>query len=69
MKGYGLPRNNDVEHPDVADICLYGLNTSSGGKCYQKPGSKSRSRRIWKKKERREARKYYMIFFEERMDL
>jgi hypothetical protein len=57
MKRYGLPRNNDVEHPDVADIC------------YQKPGSKSRSRRIWKKKERREARKYCMIFFEERMDL
>lgn len=56
MIGYGLPRNDDVANPDVADIRLYGLKTSIGGKCYQKPIGKSLSRRVWKKKERRRAK-------------
>lgn len=58
MKGYGLSRNDDVENPDVQDIREYGLNTSTGGKCYQKPESKASSRRIWKKKERKNAKEY-----------
>lgn len=57
MKPYGLPRNDDVENPDVADIQLYGLKTSKGGRCYQKPKSKASSRRIWKKKARKEAKR------------
>jgi hypothetical protein len=56
MIGYGLPRNNDVEYPDVADIQYYGLNTSSGGKCYQKSKKKRRARRMWKKITRRKAK-------------
>lgn len=56
MIGYGLPRNDDVANPDVVDIRLYGLKTSIGDKCYQKPYAKISSRRIWKKKERRRAK-------------
>ena len=55
MKGYGLPRNDDVEHPDVADIKKYGLKTSAGGRDYFKnKRAKATARRRWKKKERRE---------------
>ena len=55
MKGYGLPRNDDVANPDVGDIKLYGLNFSAGGRDYFKnKASKAASRRIWKKKARRE---------------
>jgi hypothetical protein len=54
MKGYGLPRNDDVARPDIADIKLYGLKTSAGGKDYFKnKASKAASRRVWKKKARR----------------
>jgi hypothetical protein len=54
MKAYGLPRNNDVENPDVADIKTFGLNTSAGGRDYFKNKStKANIRRIWKRKARR----------------
>ncbi len=57
MKGYGLPRNDDVEHPDVADIKKYGLKTSKGGRDYFKNKKvKSATRRRWKKKARREGK-------------
>jgi hypothetical protein len=50
MKAYGLPRNDDCEHPDVADCLLYGLKSS-----FHKIKSKNKraSRRIWKKFARR----------------
>lgn len=56
MKAYGLPRNDDVEYPDVADIRYYGLKTSASGRkrgIFKNKGSKARIRRIWKKKARR----------------
>jgi hypothetical protein len=54
MKAYGLPRNKDVEYPDVADIRKYGLQTSIGGRDYFKNKiHKAQIRRKWKKKERR----------------
>jgi len=57
MKPYGLPRNDDVAHPDVADIKRFGLNTSAGGKDYFKnKRTKAAVRRIWKKKERAQAK-------------
>ena len=57
MRGYGLPRNKEVECPDVADIINYGLRTALGsldGRAYQNSKSKKRARRIWKKKARRD---------------
>lgn len=30
MKPYGLPRDKDIEDPDVVDIQNYGLNSSTG---------------------------------------
>lgn len=54
MRGYGLPRDNEVEYPDVGDIKLYGLKTSAGGKDYFKnKAAKAAIRRIWKKAARR----------------
>jgi hypothetical protein len=58
MLGYGLPRNKNVEYPDIADIQHYGLNTSAGGKRHQKSNKKRRARRLWKKIARRIAKKY-----------
>ena len=56
MKGYGLPRNDDVAHPDIADIRHYGLKTSASGTkrgIFKSKTSKAARRRIWKKKARR----------------
>jgi len=61
MKAYGVPRDKDVENPDLLDIKLYGLKSSSGrlvGKggdiknSFRNVKSKAASRRIWKKKAR-----------------
>ena len=30
MKAYGLPRDDNVENPDVVDIHRYGLKSSAG---------------------------------------
>jgi hypothetical protein len=65
VRGYGLPRCDDVENPDVGDIRTYGLKTSIGGRCYQKPFAKRSSRRIWKRKERAVAKKYCKEVFKE----
>lgn len=63
MKAYGLPRNDDVEFPDVADIHQYGLKSSAGhlrGKggdirsSFRNSKSKRNSRRYYKRKARRE---------------
>ncbi len=48
MKGYGLPRNDDVANPDCADIKHYGLK---GFKI--KSNNKKRARRRFKKAARR----------------
>ena len=54
MRAYGLPRNDDVAHPDQGDIGYYGLSSKHGK---QKSKSKRRARRKWKKMERRKAKK------------
>lgn len=57
MKPYGIPRNKDVECPDVVDIKTYGLKTSIGGKDYfRNKESKRAIRRVWKRKARREGK-------------
>lgn len=51
MRGYGLPRNDDVSHPDKGDIALYGLSfqPESGRTSARR---RRASRRTWKKKYR-----------------
>ncbi len=51
MRGYGLPRNDDVAHPDVGDIRFYGLSVQpeSGRTSARR---RRASRRTWKKKYR-----------------
>ena len=57
MRGYGLPRNKDVEYPDVGDIQYYGLKFSAGGRDYFKNKlKKAQIRRYWKRKARREGK-------------
>jgi hypothetical protein len=52
MRGYGLPRNQDVEFPDCGDIRLYGLKQGR----FKNKQSKARTRRIWKGIERTKAK-------------
>jgi hypothetical protein len=60
MRGYGLPREKDLEFPDVADIQHYGFKSSVGRvangkefKSYTRSAEHRQStRRIWKHKER-----------------
>ena len=57
MKGYGLPRTKDIEYPDLLDIQIYGLKTSTGqleslGGDYRgstKTKNRNKNRRTWKK--------------------
>ena len=63
MKGYGLPRNDDVAHPDCGDLRFYGLQSSAGhlrGKGGDIRGlrtsGKRKARRRWKKMARREGK-------------
>jgi hypothetical protein len=61
MRGYGLPRNDDVQSPDAADLRAYGLKASRGmiagpggaRRSAQKAAKKARARRIWKGAARR----------------
>ncbi len=61
MKAYGLPRNDDVQHPDSADICFYGLKSCAGRishygeirSCFKKSNRKRSIRRFWKRKARK----------------
>ena len=65
MKGYGLPRNLDIEFPDLLDIAVYALKTSTGqipgkgGDCRGSTKTKRRNfnRRVWKKIERTHAKR------------
>lgn len=61
MRAYGVPRNHDVEAPDLADISLYGFKScvgqpkGNGGEThnsFRNPNSKARSRRVWARKAR-----------------
>lgn len=52
MRGYGLPRNDDVANPDKADGLYYGLNGF-----HIKSDKKTRARRIWAGKERQKAKR------------
>ena len=47
MRGFGLPRNDDVQNPDVSDIQLYGLK--GPGHRFHKAQTKATARRLWKK--------------------
>lgn len=51
MRGYGLPRDNDVEFPDKGDIQHYGLSIQpeSGRTSSRRRRS---SRRTWKRRYR-----------------
>ena len=65
MKGYGLPRDLDIQYPDLADIRNFGLKTSTGalkGKGGDYRGSSKhnvrvRNRRYWKKQARINAKR------------
>jgi len=60
MKGYGLPRYPDIEAPDLVDIGVYGLKTSTGqllskGGDYHgstRTNKRNKARRFWKKQAR-----------------
>ena len=66
MKGYGLPRNHDIDGPDVADIHNYGLKGSAGHipgpggdirSNFKNPDAKAARRRSFKRKAREEGKK------------
>ena len=65
MRGYGLPRNHDVEAPDCLDIATYGLKSCIGSvvrkngerhNSFRNVDAKARTRRIWAKKARAEGK-------------
>ena len=54
MRPYGLPRDKDIESPDLADIANYGLKAGRLHPKWTANGdSKRRTRRYWKRKARR----------------
>lgn len=66
MKAYGIPRNTDIESPDVADIGEYGLSSRYGrlpGKggdirsMFKNADSKRSARRRYKRKARAEGKR------------
>lgn len=65
MKAYGIPRNPELEHPDVSDIQKYGMKSCAGRfkekggdfKSYTRKSSSKRAvRRHWKKQARKQGR-------------
>jgi hypothetical protein len=61
MRAYGLPRDPNLECPDLVDIQKFGLKSSksrvrniSGNvkNSFRSSDRKSAARRVWKKKER-----------------
>lgn len=52
MRGYGLPRNDDVAHPDKADALFHGLPSR-----VQKMKKRKPRRRYWKKQARRDGKR------------
>lgn len=65
MKAYGLPRDLDIEFPDLLDIQIYGLKSSTGqnkslGGDYRgsaKSKSRNSARRTYKKLARNSAKR------------
>jgi hypothetical protein len=66
MKAYGLPREKDLDAPDLVDIQNYGLKSSrsrptgKGGdrkNSFRSSARKRLTRRIWKRKQRIENNK------------
>lgn len=65
MKAYGVERTLDTENPDIADIAMYGMKTSTGqiiGKGgdfrgHSKTKTRNIARRRWKRKARAESKK------------
>lgn len=55
MKAYGIPRTNDAEFCDKADIKHYGRATQD--RCSRADRGKNEARRIWKKVARRAGNK------------
>ena len=65
MRAYGLPRNDDVANPDIADIREFGLKSSTG-RFREKGGDyraynrnarlKARVRRVYKRRARAEGK-------------
>lgn len=47
MKAYGLPKISEAEFSDDVKVYRYGIGGSNW-----RPGSKERTRRVWKKIER-----------------
>jgi len=64
MRGYGLPRHDDVAHPDMGDIYRFGLKSCIGSVSthgvyrgfHKNKRNKAQRRRYWAKKERRNNR-------------
>jgi hypothetical protein len=57
MQGYGLPRNKDVEQPDLADMRRYGLKAGYLNPAWRHGcNCKDSARRFWKKEARRIAK-------------
>ena len=67
MKAYGLPRDPAVEHPDCADAVAFARASRVGGNLpgisgdthsiFRSSSVKARARRIFKKRERRAAKR------------
>jgi len=64
MKAYGLPRALDIEHPDLMDIRVYGLKSSTGQirskggdyRGHNKSKTRNAARAVWKGKARAAAK-------------
>jgi len=56
MKAYGLPRDYNLQSPDVADILNFGLQPGKYGR-KRKSSRQRRARREWKKDERLQQRR------------
>jgi hypothetical protein len=64
MRGYGLPRNDDVEFPDMVSIYELGLKSCIGGhrskdgdyRAVTSPEAKAKARRRYKRRARAEGK-------------
>ena len=73
MKPYGIPRDPELEYPDVGTIQAYGFKSSVGriaGKSgdyrpYICGAHKARTRRLWKRKARAEGKAAIMAGMDE----
>jgi len=65
MKAYGVPRHPDIDAPDLLDIAVYGMKTSTGqleskGGDFRgstKTKRRNKARRHWKKQARNDAKR------------